>query len=187
MRVVAGEAKGRRLRAPAGIGTRPTSDRVREAIFDMLASLDAVEDASVVDLFAGSGALGIEALSRGARRVTFVDRDRAAIACIRANLDGCGFGPDRAEVVAMDAARWVDAAPPADLVLADPPYAYGAWAALLAGLGPFAGLVVLESGDSVDLGPDWRVLKQKHYGGTVVVVTRPALPPVRGANRKGGM
>ena len=86
MRVVAGRPRGRVLRGPAGTATRPTSDRVREAMFSMLSSMDAIEGAPVVDLFAGSGALGIEALSRGAASVTFVDHDRAALAAIRANL-----------------------------------------------------------------------------------------------------
>ena len=76
MRVVAGTAGGRRLTAPAGSGTRPTPDRVREAVFNALGSLDAVIDARVADLYAGSGALGFEALSRGAAHCTFVERDR---------------------------------------------------------------------------------------------------------------
>jgi 16S rRNA (guanine966-N2)-methyltransferase len=187
MRVVAGEAKGRRLQAPGGPRTRPTSDRVREAIFSVLASLDAVEDAVVADLFAGSGALGIEALSRGARRATFVDQDRAAVSSILANLALCGFGPDRADVVPGDALRWVAGAPPFDLVLADPPYGFADWPALLAGLAPVTGLAALETGGPLEVGPAWQVLKQKQYGGTVVTVTRPALPPVRHANQKGGM
>jgi 16S rRNA (guanine966-N2)-methyltransferase len=187
MRVVAGEVRGRRLQAPAGPRTRPTSDRVREAIFNVLGSLDAVEDAVVADLFAGSGALGIEALSRGARRATFVDHDRAAVTSIRANLASCGFGPDRAEVVPGDALRWMAGAPLSDLVLADPPYGFADWPALLAGLAPVTGLAVLETGGPLELGPAWRVLREKQYGGTVVTVTRPVLPPVRHANQKGGM
>src|SRR4051794_3909992 len=94
MRVVAGTVKGRRLEAPKGEQTRPTSDYVREAIFNTLGSLlgiDAVEDATVVDLFAGSGAFGIEALSRGAAHATFVDGDRRAVAATRANLAATGF------------------------------------------------------------------------------------------------
>jgi 16S rRNA (guanine966-N2)-methyltransferase len=79
MRVVAGSAKGRRLQAPDGTGVRPTGDRVREAMFDMLSSLDAVEGRSVADLFAGTGALGIEALSRGAATATFVDDDASVL------------------------------------------------------------------------------------------------------------
>src|SRR5438105_4298652 len=86
MRVVAGTARGIRLVAPPGRDTRPTSDRVREATFNALGSLGAIEDARVVDLFAGTGALGIEALSRGAAHATFVERERAAIDTIERNL-----------------------------------------------------------------------------------------------------
>jgi 16S rRNA (guanine966-N2)-methyltransferase len=187
MRVVAGEAKGRRLQAPAGPLTRPTSDRVREAIFDILSSLDAVEGADVADLFAGSGALGIEALSRGARHAIFVEHDRAALRAIRANLDLCRFGADRAEVVPGDVARWAAGGPDVDLVLADPPYAYTGWPDLLDGLAPIAGLAVLETREPLEAGAHWRVLRQKQYGGTVVTVIRPADPPARHTNRKGGM
>ena len=84
--MVAGSARGRRLEAPEGTTTRPTGDRVREAVFNSLHSLGAVEDASVLDLFAGSGALGIEALSRGAAEATFVDSDRRAVDLVQANL-----------------------------------------------------------------------------------------------------
>ena len=90
VRVVAGTARGRRLVAPAGRDTRPTSDRVRESIFNALHSLGAVEEATVVDLFAGSGALGIEALSRGAAEATFVDSDPRAVAAIKRNLGAIG-------------------------------------------------------------------------------------------------
>jgi 16S rRNA (guanine966-N2)-methyltransferase len=175
MRVVAGEAKGRRIQAPSGRETRPTSDRVREAIFDMLGSLDGVQGATVADLFAGSGGLGIEALSRGARQASFVDRDRDAVAAIRVNLDACGFGPDRAQVVHRDVLRWVETATETDLVLADPPYAFTDWDTLLDRLAPLTGLAVLESGAPLELGSDWRLLRQKRYGGTVVMVTRPAV------------
>src|SRR5271168_1492658 len=91
MRVIGGTARRRQLRAPDLPELRPTSDRVREAIFDILASLEAVEGATVLDLFAGSGALGIEALSRGAASVCFVEADRRAVAAIRANLDSTGL------------------------------------------------------------------------------------------------
>jgi 16S rRNA (guanine(966)-N(2))-methyltransferase RsmD len=119
LRVVAGRHRGRRLRTPPGRGTRPTADRVREALF---AILGPVEGVAVLDLFAGSGALGIEALSRGAASATFVERDRRAAAVVRANLDALG---EDGEVVVRDALAWL-AAPPAEatfgLVLVDPPY-----------------------------------------------------------------
>ena len=97
MRVVAGEARGRPITAPEGNRTRPTSDRVRESIFNMLFSLDANRGARVLDLYAGCGALGIEALSRGAESCVFVEKDRRAIECIRKNLDAVGYS-DRASV-----------------------------------------------------------------------------------------
>ena len=92
MRVVAGLAGGRRLQAPAGRKVRPTSERVREALFNALGSMDAIAGATVLDLFAGTGALGIEALSRGATTATFVDADPRAIAAIKANLQATGHG-----------------------------------------------------------------------------------------------
>ena len=94
MRVVAGTLGGRRLRAPRGTDTRPTSDRVREAVFSMLGPLDGMR---VLDLFAGSGALGIEALSRGATHAVFVERTRPALDVLRANLEALGLGPERAD------------------------------------------------------------------------------------------
>jgi 16S rRNA (guanine966-N2)-methyltransferase len=175
MRVVAGELGGRRLQAPPGTETRPTSDRVREATFNALGSLDAIEDAEVLDLFAGSGALGIEALSRGAARATFVERDRAALAVLRANLEACGLGPDRVTVVPGDGPELLRTARldgPWDLVLLDPPYAFDGWGLVLDGLD--AELVVCESGQAVEPPDRWLVLRQKAYGGTVVSVLRRA-------------
>jgi len=118
MRVVAGAFGGRRLVAPRGARTRPTADRVREALFSILG---AVDGASVLDLFAGSGALGIEALSRGAAAAVFVDRDRNACTAIRRNLDALGV---EADVVQGDAIGFVErpAARRYDLVFLDPPY-----------------------------------------------------------------
>src|SRR3954471_16170376 len=131
MRVVAGSAGGRRLRAPKGTTTRPTSDRVRQSIFNSLDSMGAVEDARVADLFAGSGALGIEALSRGATHATFVDDDGAAVAVIRENLAGTGLAGPSATVVQGDVLRWLATSDPVDLALADPPYTFDQWAELL--------------------------------------------------------
>src|ERR1700674_233430 len=95
MRVIAGSHGGRRLKAPAGRRTRPTSERVREALFAMLGPLGGE---TVLDLFAGTGALGIEALSRGAGRVVFVERDRAAALALSENLEALGIGPGEAEL-----------------------------------------------------------------------------------------
>lgn len=171
MRVVAGEHRGRRLVAPAGTGTRPTSDRVREAIFNVLTSAaGGLDGYRVLDLFAGSGALGIEALSRGAAHVTFVEQARAAAATVRRNLDELGIGEDRATVVVGDALRHVAVEAPVDLVLADPPYAFDAWPALLARLD--AELAVLESDREPPLTPPWECVREKRYGTTVVTLVR---------------
>lgn len=186
--------------APPGRGTRPTSDRVREAAFSMLDSLGVVEGAEVWDLFAGSGAMGIEALSRGASRVIFVEQARGALSATRANLARLGYGPGRATVVEVDVLAWVSSQAGAlhsgrreagtpeersagealgavrqgegkvDLVMADPPYAWQGWAALLAGLAPFEPLVLAETGEELVLPEGWWALRSKRYGGTVVTL-----------------
>ena len=178
MRVIGGDLRGRRLAAPPGTAVRPTSDRVREAIFDILFSQGGVEGAQAVDLFAGSGALGIEALSRGAASVTFVERDPVALAAIRANLASVGLGDAErdgdATVVRADADAWVaTTASRYDLALVDPPYRYEGWAALVSRLP--ADLAVLESGADITAPAGWMIVKSKQYGGTIVTVARPEL------------
>ncbi|CAN5781724.1 16S rRNA (guanine(966)-N(2))-methyltransferase RsmD [soil metagenome] len=124
-RIVAGTLGGRRLETPPGAGTRPTSDRVREALFSRVESLlGGLTDAEVLDLFAGSGAVGLEALSRGAARAVLVESDRRSAAVVRRNADALGVA-DRAEVLGRRVERIVTEAPRvvADLVFADPPYA----------------------------------------------------------------
>ena len=177
---MAGVARGRRLEVPDGLVTRPTSDRVREAVFSSLASMGAVEAAAVVDLFAGSGALGIEALSRGAASAVFVEADRGALGSIRANLAALGLATPRATVVAGDA---VEAAgspqivEAADVVLADPPYRFDQWASLLERLveGGFGGLLVAESAVAWQEPSGWRTVRRKVYGGTLVSMLRPGI------------
>ena len=122
MRVIAGRCAGTRLVAPEGEGTRPVADRVKETLFGILA--DRVVGARVVDLYAGSGALGIEALSRGAARAVFVERHRAATVAIRENLRRTGLA-DAAEVVVADVDRFLGRAPSEsfEVALLDPPYA----------------------------------------------------------------
>lgn len=124
MRIVAGAFGGRRLVAPAGEATRPTTDRVREALFSILAGRGAIEGARVLDLYAGTGALGLEALSRGAVHATFVEAGRPALAALRDNVRALGVG-GATTVVAARAEKWVKTAgePSFDLVLADPPWA----------------------------------------------------------------
>jgi 16S rRNA (guanine966-N2)-methyltransferase len=123
MRVIAGELGGRRLQAPPGRHTRPTSDRVREAVFAMLGG---IQDARVLDLFAGTGALGIEALSRGARSAVFVERDATAARVLDGNLQALAIPPEAAEVRRVDvleALRDASARKETyDLVFIDPPY-----------------------------------------------------------------
>lgn len=125
MRIVGGQWRGRRLIAPAGAATRPTADRVRQALFDMLlhapwGGRETIERVRVLDIFAGTGAFGLEALSRGAAHASFVEQDRAAVAVLGANIDACG-AQDRATVLPIDA---LDMQPgePAELVFLDPPY-----------------------------------------------------------------
>jgi 16S rRNA (guanine966-N2)-methyltransferase len=167
VRVVAGSAKGRRLVTPPGLDTRPTSDRVREAIFNALNSIDAVAGTRVLDLFAGSGALGIEALSRGAATAVFVDVSQPALDAVRTNLDAAGLD---GTLIRMDAHRYDDG--PFDLALLDPPYDTpdDQWRALLGHLD--AHVVVVESDREIDLGARWELLRSKRYGSTVVQIAR---------------
>jgi 16S rRNA (guanine966-N2)-methyltransferase len=196
VRVVAGTARGRRLVTPPGRDVRPTLDRVREAIFNALVSLDAVRDAVVADLFAGSGALGIEALSRGAAHVTFVDPSAASIDAVRTNLDATGFAGS-ATVLRRDAFDVLRAGAgafggPVGLVLADPPYAFDRWAELLEALLPTLApdaVVVAERDRPIDEALATRVtelgggiLRERRYGGTVVaMLSFQGLPPSRSA------
>jgi 16S rRNA (guanine966-N2)-methyltransferase len=171
VRVIGGTAKRRQLRAPDIDSLRPTSDRVREAIFDILASRGVLEGAVVLDAFAGSGALGIEALSRGADSVCFVDSDRRAVAAIRANLASTGFvAAPSARVVRSDVLQFLASEPGTlyDLALVDPPYAFDEWPLLLGLLR--ADLAVLETSRAVALGGSYEVCREYRYGGTLVTL-----------------
>ena len=177
MRVIAGRYGGRRLQAPPGEATRPTSDRVREALFSILG--DRVDGARVLDLFAGSGALGLEALSRGAASATFVDSAPAAIKAVRANLAALGA---EAEVVRSDALRWLRAAPSGarqyDLVFLDPPYrrAGELGAPLSAALAPVlaeGALVVAEADRRAPLELTMPATDERRYGDTLIRLHAP--------------
>jgi 16S rRNA (guanine966-N2)-methyltransferase len=177
MRVVAGRHRGRPLTAPPGRGTRPTADRVREALFSMLGPVDG---AKVLDLYAGSGALGIEALSRGAATATFVERDRRAAATIADNL--AALGEDQ-QVVATEALAYLRGRPAEeafDLVLIDPPYdSAAALGATLSELLPPVlerdALIVTESDKRNPLTLDLPLVKERTYGDTRVAIhTAPA-------------
>jgi 16S rRNA (guanine966-N2)-methyltransferase len=179
MRVVAGRLGGRRLVAPKGTATRPTSDRVREALF---AALGPLEDAHVLDLFAGSGALGIEALSRGAARAVFVERAHPALTALRANLDALGLGSDVAEVRPADARAALRTARTRgekyDLVLVDPPYRLAPGLgreleeALVAVLAP-GSLLVTESDRRAPMDLKLAVTRERRYGDTLIRIHSP--------------
>jgi 16S rRNA (guanine966-N2)-methyltransferase len=129
MRIIAGKWRGRPIDSPPGLATRPTADRVRETLFSMLASrLGSFEELRVADLFAGSGALGFEALSRGGRSVTFVENDAKAAATIRRNSDRLGASVQ----VLTGSALALPRSEPFDLIFADPPYASGAGSQVVA-------------------------------------------------------
>ncbi|MQA90980.1 MAG: 16S rRNA (guanine(966)-N(2))-methyltransferase RsmD [Gemmatimonas sp.] len=167
MRVIGGQWRGRRISAPPGRETRPTTDRVREAWMSALSPW--LEGAEVLDLFAGSGALGIEALSRGAARATFVEIAPAALRVLKANLERLGVNAGRATVVRRDACDFARRTRPATFTLAfaDPPYGSGA-AGRLAELfrhRPFARVLGIEHSreERIPEGPD---LRQRSYGDT---------------------
>lgn len=184
MRVVAGSARGRSLRSPDGDLTRPTSDRVREAVFNALLIRGPIAGSRVIDLFAGSGALGIEAISRGATDVWFVESDRRAAAVIEDNLDALGFA-DRATVLARPVEDALSSLPgEVDLVLVDPPYAFDGWVDLLGRLAPLTddgAVIVIESDRSVLLPDGWEKMRERTYGGTVITFTAPPEASPRGA------
>ena len=169
MRIVAGEWRGRPLQAPPGASTRPTADRVRETLFSMLVSrIGTFEGLRVADLFAGSGALGFEALSRGAAQATFVERDAFAVRAIRANAAALGAG-ERAMVIPGSALA-LPKAEPFDLIFADPPYAAGSGIAAVAAvrsagwLAPSGWLSVETArGETVDPG-DWTIEAERDVG-----------------------
>ncbi len=178
-RIIGGSAGGRRIRTPTGDRTRPTSDRVREALFSALeAGIGSVAGLRVLDLYAGSGAVGLEAMSRGAGMVTAVESDRRTAALVRENARSLGFRS--VEVVAAPVARVLGAAPraPYDLVFADPPYAAPAeavaadLAALVAHgwLGEDAMVVVERSvrGDALTWPRGVTLDRQRRYGETVL-------------------
>ncbi|MFL5816181.1 MAG: 16S rRNA (guanine(966)-N(2))-methyltransferase RsmD [Conexibacter sp.] len=176
MRIVAGRYGGRRLTAPHGDATRPTSDRVREALFQRLGPLDGQR---VLDLFAGSGALALEALSRGAEHATLVDSAAAAIKAVRANVAALDLPAEQVDVRRQDARAFLRSARTArheyDLVLVDPPYRLAAelgreLSPLIAGVLAAGGRVVSESDrrTPLDLDPDLPLTDERRYGDTLI-------------------
>jgi 16S rRNA (guanine966-N2)-methyltransferase len=165
IRVVSGEFGGRKLVVPDGLATRPTTDKVRQAVFNSLDSGGLINGAVIADLFAGSGALGIEALSRGAESCVFVERDRAALRALRANIAALGLA-ERTTVVTSDVPAWVPALRGVDLALIDPPYEFAEWDRLLTLLQvPF---VVAEAGRQIEPPTGWEAVKSRRYGRTWV-------------------
>jgi 16S rRNA (guanine966-N2)-methyltransferase len=179
VRIIAGQWRGRRLQSPPGVATRPTADRVRETLFSMLASrLGSFEDLRVADLFAGSGALGLEALSRGAAFATFVENDAKAAAAIRANTAELG-ALDRVQILGSSALS-LPKSEPFDLVFADPPYAAGSGTAAVRAvtavgwLAP-GGWMAVETarGDAVDPG-GWTLDATRDVGRAQLTLLRSA-------------
>ena len=175
MRIVAGSRKGHRIEAPKGVVTRPTGDRVREAVFSIVGS---VEGATVLDLFAGSGAMGLEALSRGAAHADFVERDARACRVIAENAAKLGLA-DSTQVIRGDAARVLrDAATRGtryDLVLVDAPYEE--WPSLEAPLGELlpealadGGLVVVETSSKIEPVVPLALVTSRRYGSARITV-----------------
>jgi 16S rRNA (guanine966-N2)-methyltransferase len=164
VRVVAGEWRGHRLSAPAGAATRPTADRVREALFSILGPLEGL---SVLDLFAGSGALGLEAISRGAASAVFVERGAPALDLIRRNIEELDVG-DRTRIVRADAMRFaLELGSGAyDIALADPPYAEDFAERLVQSFrrSPFATILAVEHNVKTRLDGD----DTRRYGDTAI-------------------
>lgn len=183
MRIVAGRFRGHRLTAPFGPDTRPTSDRLREAIFNILShGKDRLEGARVLDLFAGTGAMGLEALSRGAQFALFVEQATAARGAIRANIETLGL-TGQTRLFRRDATRLgalpANAGGSFDLVFVDPPYRHGLAERALASaeqggwLAPGA-VVVIESAsnETLALAPSLTVEQTRHYGDTTITLAR---------------
>ncbi len=186
MRVIGGSARGRRLVVPRGRATRPTAGRVREALFDILG--DSVHKTVVLDLFAGSGALGIEALSRGAGAAFFVEAGATAVGCLRRNLENLGFDA-QSTVIKTDSLAYLQKKASAsgsfDLIFADPPYTIDMkfYRSLLAMVGRQGilrprGRLILEHparGGEVEAPPEWIPVEHRRYGETAITIFMPAL------------
>ena len=167
MRVISGTLGGRIINGGDKIGLRPTSSRVREALFNSLYSLDAIARANVIDLFAGTGSLGIEALSRGAKHVVFVENDAHARAVLHQNIVSLDL-EDQTRVVPADATSYLAHLSGYQLALLDPPYSFDAWPALLNNVRE--SVVAIESNRAVEVPDSWHTHWVRRYGGTVLTV-----------------
>ena len=167
MRVITGSARGRRLKTPEGLDIRPTTDNVKESVFNIL-QFD-IEGRRVLDLFAGTGQLGIECLSRGAREAVFIDQSRDAVKIIKENLKTCGFA---APVLQQDALSYLRGCGKFDLILVDPPYDAGLYDQVLETINSVdilsdGGIIICESRRETQLPemrPPYRKRKEYRYG-----------------------
>lgn len=176
MRVITGSARGRRLNTPQGLDVRPTVDRVKEGIFSAI-QFD-IEGRRVLDLFAGSGQLGIEALSRGAAHCTFVDNAKTSLSCIKSNITACGFD-DKSNVVANDSASYISTCSDTfDIAFLDPPYQSGLYDMVLPPLIRHMsdyGVIFCEHSPDVQLPEsvgDFSVSREYRYGKVIVTAYR---------------
>ena len=172
IRIVAGAAKGRKIKVPENAKVRPTTDRAREAVFNSLYSLGAPENQRVLDLFAGSGAMGLESLSRGADFVTFVDYSKDSIKTVHENLNTLEF-TERAELVRFDSLTYLKTEYPKqsyDLVFLDPPFAFTEWDSML-NLLKESSILVIESNREIETDKNlWKVAKSAKYSSTYIKV-----------------
>ena len=181
MRVISGHLRGLKLTSPSGLHTRPTLDRVKEAVFSML--MPYISDSTVLDLFAGSGSIGIEALSRGAQSAVFVDNLTESINCIKKNID-CAKLTDKSLIIKSDAINFLkNCTDRFDLIFIDPPYANGLYKETLEWitkndlLSP-EGLIVLEWDYEIGFSDDlcgFQVFKDKKYGRVGITVLKRGL------------
>ena len=179
MRILAGRAKGRKLAAVKTRGTRPTRDSVKESIFGMIQGR--VEGSTVLDLFAGTGNLGLEALSQGAKKAIFVEKERNPLRALMKNRDLCGF-QDLAEIISLDVEAALKAlirrGEKVDLVFIDPPYGRGYVDKILRFINAHdmvreGGMIVIEHDSAEDPSPQWKRLsleKRKQHGDTVISI-----------------
>ena len=167
MRVISGSAKGRKLVVPSGDHVRPTKDRVKEAIFNSLHSYGLVENRSFLDLFSGTGSLGIEALSRGAKSAVFIDHHAEAIDCIILNVEKLNYG-STSKILKTDALSFLERDDYFDVALLDPPYKYEHWGTLLKRVNAHS--IVIESSEQVTLESDWEIIKSQKYGQTNLLI-----------------
>jgi 16S rRNA (guanine966-N2)-methyltransferase len=182
VRIIAGEFKGRRLRSPAGQAIRPTSDRAREALFNILEhGAPAIHGTRFLDLFCGTGAVGLEAHSRGAQEAVLVDNDNEALRLARANLERIG-SPASVRLLARDATRLGPAPHPFDLIFLDPPYRSGLAGAALEGLrldgwlGVDARVMLeLAATEDLDLPHGYSLERERRYGSAKFLFLRPSV------------